>query len=189
MNLQLSVCHDALHITRFDRFNSVRLLSRRRHFSALALALGLLLGSTASLQAREKKDLDIVLSARKVVLADGGRETLVEADAAPGDVVEYRAIFINGGNQPLRHLEPTLPIPDGMAYIPATALPAPRLASLDGKNFEPVPLILDRKIERGVELLIEVPPSSYRALRWQVAELAPGETIIVTARARVIGTP
>ncbi len=189
MNLQLSVCHDALHITRFDRFNSVRLLSRRRHLSVLALALGLLIGSTASLQAREKQDLDIVLSARKVVVAGDGRETLVEADAAPGDVVEYRALFINGGAKPLRHLEPTLPIPDGMEYLPGASLPAPSLASLDGKKFAPVPLILERKLERGVELLVEVPPGAYRALRWQVAELAPGETVIVTARARVTGTP
>ena len=189
MNLQLSVSHDALHVTRIDRFNSVRLLSRRRHLSALALALGLLLGSTASLQAREKKDLDIVLSARKVMVDQTGRETLVEADAAPGDVVEYRALFVNAGAKPLRHIEPTLPIPDGMEYLPASGPLAPSMASLDGKKFEPIPLIVGREIERGVELFVKVPPAAYRAVRWQAAELAPGETLIVTARARVTGTP
>lgn len=185
MNLKLFFTDGALHVTRFNRHSRIRLISRTRHLSALALALGLLLGSTASLQAREKKDLDIVLSARTVMVDQTGRELLVEADAAPGDIVEYRAIFVNAGAKPLRHLEPTLPIPDGMAYLPAASLPAPHLASLDGKKFEPVPLIL----ERGVELFIEVPPAAYRALRWQVTELAPGETITVTARARVTGTP
>lgn len=186
MNLKLFFTDSALHVTRFDRNHRIRLTSRVRHLSALALALGLLLGSTASLPAREKKDLDIVLSARKVVSDQAGREMLVEADAAPGDVVEYRAIFVNTGAKPLRHVEPTLPIPDGMEYLPDADLSTPQLASLDGRKFEPVPLILEHKLERGIEVFIEVPPSAYRALRWQVRELAPGETVTVTARARVI---
>ena len=122
MNQILFFTDSALHVTRFDRHNRARVPSRARHLSALALALGLLLGSTASLQAREKQDLDIVLSARKVMVDQTGCEMLVEADAAPGDVVDYRAIFVNAGAKPLRHLEPTLPIPDGMEYLPAAGL-------------------------------------------------------------------
>lgn len=186
MNLQLFYADRALHVTRSNCHGRAKIISRARHLSALALALGLLLGSTASLRASEKKDLDIVLSARKVVVDAGGREMLVEADAAPGDIVEYRALFVNAGGKPLRHLEPTLPIPEGMEYLAVTSGPAPQLASLDGKKFEPIPLILERKLERDIELVVEVPPSAYRALRWRVSELAPGEIVAVSARARVI---
>jgi hypothetical protein len=65
-------------------------------------------------------------------------------------------------------------------------MPAVVEASLDGRTFAPVPLILERKLESGIEIFVEFYPRVYCALRWKVAELAPGESITVTPRAVVL---
>ena len=190
MKLHLSIHEGALQIARTSRLNFARLAQRGRHVFTFAFVLGALFASSAQLQAREKKDLEIRLIAQRVTTDASGAECLTDiVDAAPGDVVQYTAIFLNAGDKPLRHLTPTLPIPAGMEYLAASAAPAAIAASIDGESFGPLPLIMERKLERGIEIFVEFSPRIYRALRWKVAELAPGQSITVTARAVVLATP
>ena len=187
MKLHLAIHENALLIKRFSRFHPTRLATRGRHVFTFAFALGVLFASGERLQAREKQDLEILLTAQRVTIDPAGVEKFTDvADAAPGDVVQYTAVFLNVGDRPLHHIEPTLPIPAGMEYLAASAAPTAVEASIDGRKFGALPLIMERQPERGVELSVELSPRVYRALRWRVAELAPGQSVAVTARAVVL---
>ena len=127
------------------------------------------------------------LEARKVVSAPGGRESFGPADAArPGDVIEYVATYRNTGQEPVRSLEATLPIPAHTELIAGSARPASARASTDSHSFAAPPL--RRRASRDGRVVDEeVPYSEYRYLRWSVAELPPQQAVTFTARVRVVG--
>lgn len=131
-------------------------------------------------------DLDIRLTAQRVLAKPDGQELLQPADRAfPGDIVQYDAVYQNRGPRAISNLQPTLPIPAGMEYLPDSAKPAPAQASLDGRRFEPIPLKRRVTLASGEVREEEIPPSDYRALRWSAGDLsAAGKTTIVV-RARV----
>lgn len=130
-------------------------------------------------------DVRVALTAQRVTL-DDGKEVLVSAEKArPGDVIEYRAVYKNDGRVPVRDLFATLPVPNGLEYLPKTAAPAVVLASTDGQSFAPVPLVRKTRTADGREEVREVPLSEYRALRWPVGTLAVKESRTVRARMRV----
>lgn len=176
----------------FRRFAFAR--HRPRKFSALllfvsVLTTGAILGSPATLAAQDNGNLRISFTAQRVIQSANGAEELSDSPvAAPGDVIRYTALFHNHGAQTLKRLAPTIPIPAGMVYTPTPALPAPAEASLDGNLFEPIPVRRERRLDDGRKVLVEVPFSSYRALRWKAGELAPGATFTAAARVRVIST-
>jgi uncharacterized repeat protein (TIGR01451 family) len=122
----------------------------------------------------------------KVVVASDGKETLVPADKVkPGDVVEYQARYSNEGATPVTNLIVTLPIPKGLELLAKTDLPPGAMASVDSVNFEPAPL--KRMVRRadGSQVAELIPLNEYRALRWQVAQLAAGKSAVFVARAKV----
>jgi uncharacterized repeat protein (TIGR01451 family) len=129
--------------------------------------------------------LESRLDARKVVM-EAGAERLVDAkDAKPGDVIEYVATYRNTGKEPIRDLQATLPIPVETEWLSGSARPSGAQASLDGQAFAATPL--KRKVKRGAQEVEEVVPlREYRALRWRLAELAPGKSVTYTARVRVV---
>ena len=113
-------------------------------------------------------------------------DKLVAADAAnPGDVIEYQARYTNTGSVAAQRFSPQLPVPDALVYAGNTALPSGFLATTDGKNFAPAPLMRSVKNLDGTTKLVAIPLREYRALRWQLGTLAPGESVVVKARARV----
>ena len=57
--------------------------------------------------------------------------------------------------------------------------------SLDGKNFQTVPLMHDVKTVSGAVEKQPVPLADYRALRWTLSELPAGQSATVHLRARV----
>src|SRR5258708_4237448 len=123
--LQLCFREGALPIT-LPRFLS---LSSRPALT-LTFSLAVLFGSTAPLQAREKKDLEINLAAQRVERDAAGAESIAkDVSATPGDVVRYTATFQNNSLKSLRQLAPTLPIPRGMNYVPGSASPEPTSAT------------------------------------------------------------
>ena len=137
--------------------------------------------------ASAKNDLAISLTAKKVVVQSDGKEKLVAADRAfPGEVIQYDALYVNQSAKPLTSVAPTLPIPNGMAFVPESASPAPSEASLDGKKFEPLPILRKVRMPSGVEKEVEVPATEYRALRWKAGDLAAGEKTTITARTRLL---
>lgn len=130
-------------------------------------------------------DVRVSLTSQRVTLVDG-KEVLVSADKArPGDVIEYRAVYQNDGRTAVRELDATLPVPNGLEYLPKTAAPAVVLASTDGRAFAPVPLVRKTRAADGREVVREVPLSEYRALRWSIGTLAAKESRTVRARMRV----
>ncbi len=150
---------------------------------AVAIAFGVLMLAPAL--ARAGGDVSVVLTAQRVTLANG-KEALVSAERArPGDVIEYRAVYRNGGSRPVRDLAATLPVPQGMEFLPGAAAPQPMLASLDGKTFEPMPLQRRVRLADGREVTREVPAAEYRFLRWSLGTLGARESRTVMARVRV----
>ncbi|WP_438479672.1 hypothetical protein [Oleiharenicola lentus] len=155
-------------------------------FRISVATIGLLLAGQIFGQSKNSSPLDIKLKAQTVEVAADGKELLKDnASTAPGGVVLYTATYHSNSLKPLGNVQPILPIPEGMEYIPDTASPAPASASIDGKTFEPVPLTRTRKLPSGDEVAYRVPISSYRALRWDAGTLSPGASFVVTARARI----
>lgn len=159
--------------------------------NGLWIAAGLLIlaavGWAAAPANVNKGDLSISLVAQKVVKQSNGQDQLQPAERAfPGEVIQYDALCHNQGSEALRRVEPTLPIPAGMVYVPDSAKPAPAQASLDGKNFQPIPLRRKVVLPNGAVELREVPATEYRALRWFIGEMAPGSKTTVIARTRLI---
>ena len=127
------------------------------------------------------------LQAFKVLLQKDGDEKLAAADVAnPGDIIEYRATYSNGGKSAATNLNATLPIPAALSYVPNTAAPGGFMASTDAKTFAPAPLQRKVKGADGKTVTVMVPFSEYRALRWNVKQLAPGADFKVSARASVL---
>lgn len=152
--------------------------------SQMRLVLAIVLGVLATPAiVRAAGDVSVVLTAQRVAVVDG-KEILGPAEqASPGDVIEYRAEYRNAGASAVKQLAATLPVPNGMEYLPKTG--APQLASLDGKNFSSVPLKRRVRLADGTEVLRDVPASEYRWLRWTLGTLAPKSSRTVTARVRV----
>ncbi len=135
-------------------------------------------GATAAITAQ--------LQAFKVVSQKDGAEKLATADTAkPGDVIEYRATYSNESKRAATNLNATLPIPAALSYVPNTASPSGFMASTDAQNFAPAPLKRAAKDKDGKTVMVMVPFSEYRALRWNVKQLAPGADFKVSARASV----
>ena len=166
------------------------LSSRTRFWGALALSALTLAPLPLVLAAPGVKNaaplIQAQLQAFKVLLQKDGDEKLTSADVAnPGDVIEYQATYSNGGQRAATNLNATLPIPAALSYVPNTATPGGFMASTDAKTFAPAPLQRKAKDANGKTVTIMVPFSEYRALRWNVKQLAPGADFKVSARASV----
>jgi len=149
---------------------------------AATVALGALVIPAIALAAG---DVSVVLTADRIVTVNG-KETRNTADQArPGDVIEYRAIYTNTGAGAVKQLAATLPVPNGMEYLPRTAAPTRLEASLDGRTFAPVPLKRRVRLQDGREVEREVPTSEYRYLRWALGTLDVEQARTVAARMRV----
>jgi len=134
-----------------------------------------------------KNDLAISLTAKKVVRQADGKEKLLPADRAfPGETIQYDALYLNQSAKSLSGVAPTLPIPNGMIFVPESATPAPAQASLDGKKFQPIPIMRKVTLPTGEEKEEEVPATEYRALRWNAGDLAAGAKTTVTARTKLV---
>jgi uncharacterized repeat protein (TIGR01451 family) len=130
-------------------------------------------------------DVHVALTAQRVTVTDGHDAYLPADKARPGDVIEYRAVYRNDGRGTVRDMFATLPVPNGLEYLPKTAAPAVVLASTDGQSFSAVPLVRRERTADGREVVREVALSEYRALRWPIGTLAARESRTVRARMRV----
>ena len=139
--------------------------------------------------AADTNAVDVRLQAFQVVAQDKGGEKLVPAtEAHPGDTIEYQVTYQNNGKTAAKAVAATLPVPEGtMVYLDGSAAPKAVQASLDGKQFSPLPLT--REVMRNGRRTVEpVPPAEYRFLRWELGDLPPGKAATVTSRMR-IGAP
>lgn len=172
----------------FNRKGAPQGMQKRGGTWIQAILLSLALAGAAGVQARA--DVVSELVAFKVV-ASGSKESFQAATSVkPGELLEYRLDYRNKGDEAARGLEVTLPIPDTLEYVANTAQPAAVRASVDGQNFQPVPLKRRVRQADGKEIEQLVPVSEYRYLRWNPADLPAGQAAKYSARARVLtGAP
>jgi len=136
--------------------------------------------------AEEKGDITVNLTSQKVVKAADGKETLVGAETAkPGEIIQYKAVYQNAGKSKASDILATIPVPLGTEYIPGSAAPAQVTASVDGKEYAPVPLKRKVKLSSGKEEVQAVPYEEYRFIRWDIKTLAPGKSTTVRMRVKV----
>jgi uncharacterized repeat protein (TIGR01451 family) len=132
------------------------------------------------------KPVEATLSVFHVGKTADGKEALLPADkASPGDTLEYQTLHKNNGKSVIKSLTATLPLPEGISYVPGSAKPANAQASVDGKVFAAIPLKAMVKNAQGKLEERLVPYSDYRALRWTLGELPANEQVTVSARALV----
>ena len=99
----------------------------------LALAL-FVVGVLSHGVALAEGDVSVALTAYRVTMSQGKEAYVPAEQARPGEVIEYRAIYKNVGKQAVNDLMATLPVPQGLEYLPKTAQPVRLFASVDGKN-------------------------------------------------------
>ena len=150
----------------------------------LALAL-FVVGVLSHGVALAEGDVSVALTAYRVTMSQGKEAYVPAEQARPGEVIEYRATYKNVGQTAVNDLMATLPVPQGLEYLPKTATPVRLLASVDGKNYEAVPLMRKTKGADGKLVMREVPTSEYRWLRWPMGTLAAKGESQVRARMRV----
>lgn len=166
--------------------------------SVLALVMGLAMTSwgqaqvastrpTVSAQADQKPAVTVKLQQFKVVSGPGGHETLADAGTVkPGDIVEYQATYRNHDAKTITGLQATLPIPEGMEYLPKTARPGADLVKAATREGQYAPEPLQRQVRVNGKLLTEpVPYGQYRSLQWALGQLPPGGELQVKARVQV----
>jgi uncharacterized repeat protein (TIGR01451 family) len=130
-------------------------------------------------------EVKVEMKAEKVGMQDGKEVMSPAKQAAPGDIVQYTAVYKNTDKSPAQKVFATVPIPAGTEYVPGSAVPAGATASTDGTNFSSIPLKRMVKNSEGKQVEQEVPVSEYRALRWSLGELAGGASRTVSARVKV----
>ena len=151
----------------------------RRLFQTLALSI------VACAASAEPVTSELTMS-RVVMQRDGTEQLAPTPEVAPGDLLQYTATYRNTGLRAVSRLAATLPIPAGTEFVAAPDVSGPLQASLGGTVFEPVPLMRKHKRPDGQLVLVPVPLSEYRALRWSERELAPGGSVATSARVRVL---
>lgn len=150
----------------------------------LAWALAAFLGFSGVAFAQQAQ-VTTTLQVEKVVMA-GAKSVLQPVTASkPGDVLEYRATYVNRGASAAQGLTADLPIPAGTTYIAASAEPAGAQASVDGVHFAPMPLMHTVKQADGSTRQLAVPLTEYRVLRWTLGTLDAAKKVQVQARVQV----
>ncbi len=127
----------------------------------------------------------VEMKAEKVTVQNGKELTASADKAAPGDVVQYTAVYKNPDKSPAKRVFATLPIPPATEYVSGTGAPTGAMASTDGTNFYAIPLKRTVKNAEGKMVEQEIPVSEYRALRWSLGDLASGESRTVSARVKL----
>jgi uncharacterized repeat protein (TIGR01451 family) len=157
----------------------------KRKIISIILALAVALAGIPALAA-DKGDLAVDLKGQRVVKTTDGKEKFESAEKAkPGDVIEYKAVYRNKGKNPAGELKATIPVPLGTEYIPGSAKPAAVTASLDGKEYAPVPLKKKVTLASGKTEMRDVPYDEYRFVRWELKTLEPGKSATVSLRVKI----
>ncbi|MBM3362229.1 MAG: DUF11 domain-containing protein [Betaproteobacteria bacterium] len=135
----------------------------------------------AALQAQSSA-VEAVLT-QMLVTFENGSEVLKPINGIkPGDLIEYRVVYINRSTQPVRDVQATLPIPQGLEYQARSAQPSQTVeAAVRGGSFGREPLM--RNLANGKTQAI--PTSEYRSLRWSIPQIPASGRVEVQARARV----
>ena len=154
----------------------------------LSFKLLVILGFAAlSAAAQGQKEVMVTMDVKKVTRNADGKEALDAADSAkPGDILQYSAVYANKTSKKFRDLEATIPIPAYTTYVPGSTRPAGAKASLDGQNFQAIPLRRKVKQPDGKEIMQLVPYAEYRYVRWYPGNLSADQELKFSARVKVL---
>ena len=156
----------------------------RKLLGSSLVVLSLLAGGAA---AQSQQDVVVTMEVKKVVKGDDGKESLESADQAkPGDILQYTATYANKVKKTWRDMEATIPVPPYTEYVPGSSRPAGAKASLDGQNFQSIPLRRKVKQADGKEITQLVPYGEYRSLRWFVGKLSENQELKFSTRVKVL---
>lgn len=130
------------------------------------------------------------IEAFRVVQTAGGEEFMPADKASPNDVIEYRLTYRNDGQEPVRNIFITDPIPAGTEYIDASASPPANghvQFSIDrGKTFHEWPIIIERVAPDGRKTRIEATPDQVTHIRWVVTDtFKPSGEVTVSYRTTI----
>ena len=157
---------------------------------SFAVVLALASGSAAAQAAQEKRAPEaLVISATILTWGQAGPETIDAPDrdpntVAPGDVVEYRLVFTNVTGQPLRNIQFTDPLPEGMHYLDGTAGADREDVEIEfsvdgGESYSGQPMVdvvIDGRTEQR-----PASPEEYTHVRWTVQGEVQPDTRVVAA--------
>lgn len=111
--------------------------------------------------------------------------------ARPGDIIQYEITAKNTLRTPITDLRPVLAVPAGTVFV-ASAGGVGNIGteySIDGgKTFGKAPLFKTVTVQengKSVTKRVEVQPSEYTNVRWNVSQLKANETQKLTLRVRV----
>lgn len=139
---------------------------------------------------RQDSPLSIQLSVKKIVHIKNEERKVDASRAEPGDILEYRAVYKNIGRSGLNALSAILPLPEHTTLVGGSPYPGnPEVSTRSAKEkFLPLP-ISDSTSKASSEAVSSKDGSPgfgrYGALRWEISQLAPGESFTVGARVRV----
>lgn len=126
--------------------------------------------------------------------ADGKETERLNPDASrvrPGDVIQYDLSAKNVGRTSLGNVRPSLPVPAGTVFVASsggTAGATTEYSFDGGKTFGQAPLFKTVTVTengRSVTKRVQVQPSEYTNVRWNIGTLTPNQTHKMTLRVRV----
>jgi uncharacterized repeat protein (TIGR01451 family) len=157
----------------------------------LTVALALVLSLLIPLASVARNDtLTGSIEAFRVITTENGEDFLPADKANPNDVIEYRLTYKNTGEQPVRNIHITDPIPTGTRYVTQSAT-APGSGhvkfSIDGgKSYNAWPVMIKHLNADGTEVEIEATPDMVTHIRWVVTDtFRPEREITVTYRTTI----
>ncbi|ADY25242.1 conserved repeat domain protein [Deinococcus proteolyticus MRP] len=153
--------------------------------------------ATTSAQQTQQSPVQLVLNdflVTNVRGADGKPSERLNPDASrvrPGDMIQYDLSAKNVGRTPLNNVRPSLPVPAGTVFVASSGGTGNAVTeySFDGgKTFGKAPLFRNVTVTengKAVTRRVQVQPSEYTNVRWNLGALAPGQTHKMTLRVRV----
>jgi hypothetical protein len=122
-----------------------------------------------------------------LVVMDGKVEKLKAAPSVqPGDLLQYTAHYGNPTAAAMRDVVSTVPVPAGTQWVPRSEQPQAALASVDGRDYGPIPLTRKQLQANGQWQQVPVPVSEIRYVRWPARTLGAGESFDASLRVRVL---
>ena len=179
-----------MHASSRFAFPSMERLLRSLSQYVCLLTLGMfsfgVTAADADVTTKTSAPIAISLKQFKVLKDEQGEFKFVDAALVlPGDVIEYRATYVNQSKTALPVIA-TVPVPESMEYLKDSAKAKNNLAhtvALKDSQFANEPLLQKVVTASGATLSQPVPYASYRFVRWDLGKLAPGSSIEVSVRA------
>ena len=111
----------------------------------------------------------------KILKNSDGREFAVPANnIAPGDTIEYHTLYTNNSAQPVRDINATVSLPNGVKLVSLNS-PLTTMATVGGNSYQTIQQV-------GNSVAIQ---ENYSGLKWNLTNLATNAPQTVVIRAKV----